>query len=131
MATGTYTLLIAVEEAVEREVGSLGTVRFGAGCCAYTGSAFGSGGLQRVERHRELARGDRTVRHWHVDHLLTAPGVEIAEVFVAEGEDRECATARRLPGTRVDGFGASDCTCGSHLAVAPREELRAALERRY
>ena len=46
--------------------------------------------------------------------------------------DRECAVAQALPGDRVDGFGASDCDCGSHLAVADEAEpLRETLEASY
>ncbi|MFB6077265.1 MAG: DUF123 domain-containing protein, partial [Candidatus Nanohaloarchaea archaeon] len=72
--TGTYTLVVQVDQDLTREVGALGNIRFSSGWYAYTGSAMGPGGLQRVERHREVAAGEREVRHWHIDHLLSAPG---------------------------------------------------------
>nr|WP_049909429.1 DUF123 domain-containing protein [Halorubrum saccharovorum] len=100
------------------EVGALGGHRFEPGGYAYTGSALGTGGFSRVDRHRRTARGEHDVRHWHVDHLLGHPDARIDEVVRSVGADVECAVAGRLPAGPVDGFGASDCDCGSHLAAA-------------
>jgi Uri superfamily endonuclease len=53
---------------------------------------------------------------WHIDYLLAAPGVAIAEEVRSDAD--ECtlnqATAGDIP---APGFGASDCKhgCGSHL----------------
>jgi len=126
---GTYTLLLTLPRAVDIEVGALGTHRFPAGAYAYTGSALGSGGFARVDRHRRVARGDHDVRHWHVDYLTGHAATELVDVVTSSGVDAECAIARRLPDGPVEGFGASDCGCRSHLAVAVDvETLRATVE---
>ncbi|MFC6905190.1 GIY-YIG nuclease family protein [Halalkalicoccus tibetensis] len=133
---GTYTLVIALAEPATIGVGALGECEFPAGEYAYTGSAFGPGGFSRIDRHRklcsevvtrdtrdrhrELARGEREVRHWHVDYLLGHPAATIEEVVRTPERDVECAVARALPDAGIGGFGASDCGCGSHLASAER-----------
>lgn len=127
---GTYTLAIRVPERATIEVGALGELTFDPGWYAYAGSAFGPGGFARIDRHRELATGERTTRHWHVDYLLGHGTASLAGVARSPGVDRECEVARSLPGTGVPGFGASDCDCDSHLVRAPgRAELFGALER--
>ncbi|WP_050034163.1 GIY-YIG nuclease family protein [Halorubrum halophilum] len=115
---GTYTLLVELAAPATVEVGALGEHRFEAGTYAYTGSALGTGGFSRVDRHRRTARGEHDVRHWHVDHLLGHPDARIDRVVRSVGADAECEVADRLPAGPVDGFGASDCDCGSHLAAA-------------
>jgi len=117
-AGGTYTLLVELVAPATIEVGALGAHRFDPGVYAYTGSALGAGGFSRVDRHRRTARGDHDVRHWHVDHLLGHPDARIDRVVRSVGADAECAVADRLPAGPVDGFGASDCDCGSHLAAS-------------
>jgi endonuclease-3 len=126
---GTYTLLIDLPRTVEISVGALGTHRFPAGAYAYTGSALGSGGFARVDRHRRVACGDHGVRHWHVDYLTGHPDTSLVDVVTSTGADAECAIARQLPDGPVEGFGASDCTCRSHLASdADVETLHATVE---
>ncbi|WP_265108711.1 GIY-YIG nuclease family protein [Halosolutus halophilus] len=119
---GTYVLVIDVPEAIELDVGALGTREFPAGAYAYVGTAFGPGGFARVDRHRELARGSRDVRHWHVDYLLGQSETRLESAITFPDADRECELADRLPGDRVAGFGASDCTCAAHLLAAPDAE---------
>ncbi|MFB6271172.1 MAG: DUF123 domain-containing protein, partial [Halobacterium sp.] len=58
MQPGTYTLLVRLPEAATVEFGAKGSYDLHAGWYAYTGSAFGSGGLTRVQRHCDLAAGD-------------------------------------------------------------------------
>jgi Uri superfamily endonuclease len=128
----TYTLVIALAEPSTIEVGALGEQPLPSGWYAYTGSAFGPGGLSRVERHRELARGEREVRHWHVDYLLGHPAASIDTVVVTGGRDVECLVAGALPSAGIADFGASDCDCSSHLAYAEdRQALLAAVEREH
>jgi endonuclease-3 len=117
MTGGTYTLLFDLPDPADVEVGALGTVRFPAGAYAYTGSALGSGGFARVDRHRRVARGDHDTRHWHVDYFAGHPETELVTTVTSPGVDAECAVAGRLPGGPVAGFGASDCGCRSHLAI--------------
>ena len=120
MTGGTYTLCLALPHPVEVEVGALGIHRFPAGAYAYTGSALGSGGFARVDRHRRVAAGENDTRHWHIDYLTGHPASELVTVVTTVGVDAECRIARRLPDGPVPGFGASDCDCPSHLAAADR-----------
>jgi endonuclease-3 len=113
---GTYTLVLEVDRDATIDVGALGAVAFPAGTYAYTGSALGSGGFARVDRHHELAAGERDVTHWHVDYVLTADATRVQDVVTSTGVDVECAVARHLPDGPGDGFGASDCACDGHLS---------------
>ncbi|WP_114575826.1 DUF123 domain-containing protein [Saliphagus sp. LR7] len=127
MARGTYVLAIDVPP-IEVEIGAAGEYRL-EGPYAYVGSAFGPGGFSRIERHRDLAAGEREVRHWHVDYLLGHPASELAAVARFPGADRECELAESLPGEPVGGVGASDCDCPAHLLSVPDVgRLREALE---
>lgn len=124
---GTYVLGIDVPP-LSVEIGAAGEYRL-EGTYAYVGSAFGSGGFARIERHRELARGKREVRHWHVDYLLGHPETDLASVARFPDADRECELADSLPGEPVAGVGASDCDCPAHLLAVPdADALRMALE---
>lgn len=131
---GTYTLVVAFDGPASVEVGALGPVEFEREWYAYTGSAFGPGGFSRVERHRELAAGERDARHWHVDYLLGHAAAAIERVVRTHDADVECPVARTLADAfdPVPAFGASDCDCGSHLVGAPaRDALLAAVERAH
>ncbi len=126
---GTYTLLVALPTADTLTVGALGEITFDAGWYAYTGSALGSGGFTRVQRHRELARGERDTRHWHVDYLLGQSKTRIAAVVrTGEGTDRECVVSQALAAEfePVPAFGASDCACDSHLSYDSDGDILAA-----
>ena len=124
---GTYTLLVRLTAPAATEVGGLGTHRFEPGWYGYTGSALGAGGFARVDRHEEIATGVRDTRHWHIDYLLGHPDAALAADVRTES-DIECAVASALPTGPVEGFGASDCDCRSHLAYAPDgEELKQAV----
>ena len=115
---GTYVLVIDVLESTTVEVGALGERAFDAGAYAYVGSAFGPGGFARVERHRELAAGERETRHWYVDYLLGHPRSRLESAVTFPDADRECELAGTLPGEPVAAFGASDCDCPAHLLAA-------------
>jgi len=129
MTGGTYTLLLALPEAIALDVGALGSHTLAPGAYAYTGSALGSGGFARVDRHRRLAAGESDTRHWHVDYLLGHPDTELRTVVTSPGVDAECDVAGRLPAGPVAGFGASDCSCRSHLAADDdAERLRTTIE---
>ncbi len=113
---GTYALLLRADDAQTIGVGALGELVVQPGRYVYVGSAFGPGGVQaRVHRH---ARGDGTL-HWHVDYLR-AVATLVRAWWTHDDTRRECAWAaalRHRPGATVplEGFGASDCSCRSHL----------------
>ena len=112
---GTYTLLIECTESVKLEVGALGEYEFEPGAYAYTGSALGSGGFARVERHHRTASGENDTLHWHIDYLLADDRVSIHDVVTASGYAIECEVATELTGDGTPKFGVSDCSCASHL----------------
>ncbi|MBP1986722.1 GIY-YIG nuclease family protein [Halolamina salifodinae] len=114
---GTYTLVFALSNPTDIEVGALGEHRFPAGGYCYTGSALGSGGFARIDRHRRVAAGEHDVRHWHVDYFGGHPDTQLVAVERTPGQDCECAVARELGDGPVSGFGASDCDCETHLAL--------------
>mgnify|MGYP006310666971 CR=1 FL=1 len=135
MEPGTYTLLVALDgaDAGERveghhriEFGAAGPRDLEAGYYAYTGSAFGPGGLSRVDRHRRVAAGENGTRHWHVDYLLGHESSRIVGVWTSPHRDEECAIASKIDAAPVPGIGATDCTCESHLHFATD---RSSLER--
>lgn len=129
---GTYTLVIDLPTTAEITVGALGTVQFEAGWYAYVGSALGSGGFSRIERHRELAAGDRDTRHWHIDYLLGHPDSTLSSVVKTERVDGECRIAETLNCESIPDFGCSDCPCQSHLFYeSNRTSLTAAVERAH
>jgi endonuclease-3 len=129
---GTYTLLVELRESATVEFGAAGARDLPAGWYADTGSAFGPGGFSRVERHRELARGERAARHWHVDYLLGHPASRVADAVTTPEADVECAVSSVLDAEAIAGLGASDCDCESHLRFSPdREALESAVRRAH
>jgi Uri superfamily endonuclease len=129
---GTYTLVIELPERAAISVGALGEQLFDAGWYGYVGSALGSGGFARIDRHRELAAGKRETRHWHIDYLLGHAESRLDAVVRTSGVDGECAVAETVETATAAGFGCSDCGCETHLFVAPtREELLDVTERAH
>ena len=119
---GTYTVVYELAEPATVTVGALGDHRLSAGGYAYTGSALGSGGFGRVDRHKRVAAAEHDVRHWHVDYLGGHPAASVHRVLRLPDRDVECAVAQALADGPVAGFGASDCDCASHLAAYPDAE---------
>lgn len=118
---GTYALILRAEHEQDIDVGALGEMTVYPATYVYVGSAFGPGGLRaRVHRH---ARNDGA-RHWHVNYLrdvTTLRGVW----YTYDEQRRECSWAsalRTLAGMTVqlNGFGASDCSCPTHLLRGER-----------
>jgi len=133
---GTYILLVALTEPTTIEVGALGSHHLEAGHYAYVGSARGPGGFARLDRHREVAAGERETRHWHVDYLLGQPAASVAGDRTSAGVAAECAVAdslaSRTRGEAIAGFGCSDCGCDTHLFTDPTPEaLVQAVERAH
>ena len=131
---GTYTLVLDLATAATITFGAAGERDLPAGGYAYTGSAFGTGGFSRIDRHRELAGGERETRHWHVDYLLGHPNLQFVDVVTTAGEDVECPVARTIAEDwePIAGIGASDCDCDTHLAYASDPDtLTDAVERAH
>jgi Uri superfamily endonuclease len=113
---GTYALIVRIETPLTLTVGKLGLAKLPAGLVVYIGSAHGPGGLQsRIARHLRREK----VIHWHID-AVTAHAPVIMVWYAATSDRLECNwahTAASTPGIRspVPGFGASDCSCQTHL----------------
>ncbi|VVB72189.1 Uncharacterised protein [uncultured archaeon] len=121
---GVYTLILHLDRAQEIQVGSLGIVDFAAGYYSYTGSAQGSGGLKRVNRHLRVSQGLNRTRKWHIDYLL--PSARFLGAFTTRtSQDLECHIALIIGSrlTPVKGFGCTDCCCTSHLHYSPDFDL--------
>lgn len=117
----TYQLELLLERELELQVGGLGRIRLPAGRYRYTGS--GRRNLEaRIARHLR----SRKRLHWHIDYLLSSPGVTVLRVRRFRGA--ECAVNRRGRGTiAAQGFGAGDCRagCGAHLKfLGDKDALR-------
>jgi Uri superfamily endonuclease len=126
MDKGIYCLVFKTPGCTIR-IGALGALLFQAGWYIYIGSAQGSGGLQRLRRHISLSYLRDKQPTWHVDYLLTSPEFSLVYAVCAVSVDRyECLLSRVLNGSRIPGFGCSDCSCTSHLFYReedPRDEI--------
>ena len=117
---GTYALLLELPGVTRLDVGGLGRLTFDAPVYLYAGSAFGPGGLAARLAHH-LGRAARP--HWHIDRLRRV--ARVSQVWMTTDERRlECAWSKAAASMRsartVEGFGASDCRCVSHLVALPR-----------
>ncbi|MCK9440619.1 MAG: GIY-YIG nuclease family protein [Methanothrix sp.] len=125
---GIYTLILSLPGAQKIAVGSMGVIDFAGGYYSYTGSARGSGGLKRIDRHIRVSESINTTRRWHIDYLL--PHTSFLEVFITKTSlDLECCIAKTMEKrlAAVPGFGCTDCRCISHLHYSrDLGEMRAA-----
>jgi Uri superfamily endonuclease len=130
MDKGIYCLVFRNPSCTVR-VGALGDVAFRKGWHIYVGSALGTGGLARLERHIALSQNKDRHPKWHVDWLSESPTFCLwYTVHAVTGERLECRLAAALGGENIPGFGCSDCTCSSHLFYRhrnPLKEVQAAL----
>jgi Uri superfamily endonuclease len=129
MDKGIYCLVFK-NPACTLTIGALGLVAFEAGWHIYVGSALGSGGLARLERHRTLSHKKDKHPKWHVDYLSVSRSFCLRSTVQARTEERlECRLAAALGGETIPGFGAGDCACRSHLFYRrrnPVQEIKAA-----
>lgn len=124
---GSYILLIELEEDTEIEIGT-GKKQLEKGFYTYFGSAFGPGGLKRIQRHREVSNGERDVRHWHIDYISGLENSKIIEAVKFPEKDIECKLASESEDT-VEAFGCTDCKCSSHLGYfSKKDEAEAFLD---
>jgi Uri superfamily endonuclease len=113
---GTYALILSCATNARIQIGRLGTMQLQRGYYVYLGSALGPGGLRaRIAHHQELS----TRPHWHIDYLRAH--TRLHSVWLNyDGRRREhewAGAMQKLNGATIPlpGFGASDCTCPSHL----------------
>ena len=113
---GTYALVLPASSNRSIAIGKLGTIKIKSGYYVYVGSAFGPGGVKaRIEHHQKKSSRP----HWHMDYLAAClPPDEVWYSY--DQERREHQWVKVLAGLKeasipLDGFGASDCRCNSHL----------------
>ena len=128
---GTYALVLRSRGNAALRIGRLGRLALEPGFYVYVGSAFGPGGVRARVRHHER-RSPRP--HWHVDYLRRA--VEVADLwYTHDPVPREHAWAAALLAARsatspLAGFGASDCSCDTHLTHFEAEPSLSSFRRR-
>jgi len=111
---GVYALLLQLDKDCEIRIGALGEKNFPAGAYLYFGSAM-NGLKARLQRHLRSTKK----QHWHIDYLLAK--AEITGILLQSGNDKtaECRLAARFAKFKesrpIARFGASDCSCSSHL----------------
>ena len=109
------------------QVGALSPLTFKPGWHIYVGSALGSGGLKRLQRHISLAQLRDKRPAWHVDYLLTHTDFSLMYAVYAFTQERfECSLARAFSDSGIPAFGSSDCHCLSHLfyrQADPKEDI--------
>lgn len=119
--TGTYILVIYLENEIKLTIGALGSREFKKGFYLYVGSAMGKIGsstlLNRVKRH--VRPFSEKKNHWHIDYLLESESVKIIQIFLIPSINKiECIISEELYGHCngfIKDFGCSDCSCISHL----------------
>ena len=115
---GSYLLLMFLPRPATICAGKLPRRTYTAGWYVYAGSAL-KGLRARLSRYVRPGRA----RHWHIDYLLEHACLRGA--YILESPERyECRLAARLAERleTVNGFGASDCRCKSHLFHDSDEE---------
>ncbi len=114
---GTYIVVLWLPAACRLRIGRLGTGDLPRGYYTYTGSAK-RGLTARLHRHLHGA----ATRHWHLDYLRLHARV-LAWHAYADDSRPECQLAQHLASwghVVMPRFGASDCSCPTHLLYYPR-----------
>ena len=113
---GTYALILSCASNARIQIGRLGSMRLQRGYYVYLGSALGPGGLRaRISHHQKVS----TRPHWHIDYLRAHSRLH-SVLLRYDGRRREHEWARAMQKMKdakitFPGFGASDCSCASHL----------------
>lgn len=118
---GTYALVFNCSTSFQAVVGKLGPVYLSSGYWIYVGSAFGLGGLRsRLSHHLKPSHRP----HWHLDYIKST--LRLVEIWTTtdtiKREHDWAAIVSTFNGASrpIEGFGATDCTCRSHLIHLPR-----------
>jgi Uri superfamily endonuclease len=104
----------------ETVIGKLGKIKFLPGYYAYIGSALNNMD-KRIKRHME----NKKKIFWHIDYLTSHKDFKPHGAYIINDANRiECQKAAEIRKslTSIPGFGASDCSCSSHLFYAGRKE---------
>ena len=128
---GTYALVMTSDSERQVVIGKLGRLKVSPGYYVYIGSAFGPGGLNaRIAHHMRISQRP----HWHIDFLRSV--LLLTEVWYTKDADpyehRWVEVFCGLEGATIPmtGFGASDCSCTTHLfAFTDQPSIRAFRQR--
>jgi sugar fermentation stimulation protein A len=117
---GSYIVVLRLMKDEAIAVGSLGVIRFPKGYYLYAGSAKRNLS-QRIARHQRRRKN----LFWHIDYIRQyADHCVSLPVRTAAGLECEIAEALHgISGWNVPGFGASDCSCESHLFGVSEDPL--------
>lgn len=109
---GCYLLILYILQDITISVGSLGYVSFSRGFYIYVGSAK-KNLTKRMERHLRK----RKKFFWHIDYLRDrAEACTAIPIRSHTSLEHEVAFAlSKIADWSVSGFGASDCSCETHL----------------
>ena len=109
---GNYIVVLRVDSDTTVAVGSKGDIFFPRGYYLYVGSAKHNL-TKRLERHSRK----RKKFHWHIDYLRDAAafhaGIAVRTTAALEHDIAQAVSA--IADWQIDGFGASDCACATHL----------------
>ena len=115
MEKGVYCLVLVHGPCTIR-VGALGNLAFPGRLARLYRFCPRARGLKRVQRHIRSRSRQKVETQWHIDYLLGIQHVTLRHALCAQTtRPVECRLARALGGIPVNGFGCSDCRCGSHL----------------
>lgn len=109
---GNYIVVLRVETDTTVTIGSKGDIFFPQGYYLYVGSAKHNL-TKRLERHSRK----RKKFHWHIDYLrdVATFHVGIAIRTTATLEHDIARAVSTIADWQINGFGASDCACDTHL----------------
>jgi len=109
---GSYLLLLTLPADTAVSVGSMGRIHFPAGYYLYAGSAKRNLS-KRLERHLRKRKNF----HWHIDYLRDGASSCLALPFRTQDDlEHDLAAALgNIADWSIPKFGASDCSCPSHL----------------
>jgi sugar fermentation stimulation protein A len=110
--SGGYILILELDQDRTLSFGKDSTAFFKKGFYLYVGSAMANL-TARIARHLRL----RKQFHWHIDWLRANTKV-VAALPIRSADRLECGIARdlaQISDWSIDRFGASDCSCSTHL----------------
>ena len=109
---GCYMIILHIPDERKITIGSLGRVNFPSGYYIYIGSAK-KNLTQRMARHLRKKKSF----FWHIDYLRNeAAACNALPIRSSASLEHEIALAiNRIADWSVPGFGASDCSCATHL----------------